>query len=167
MVVIQWTIWTGSQWWKSRKVSNTILCWGNFCWIGLNQSKVVGNVNYKTYMIYLSHLSCTNGREGIFTKCSPGDACDNVRSCAIRIALNVKPLLLRIERLRYSSYVGSATWPECLRKNWRDKSWLQPTKIKLPYFYVRTCWVLSWCGASRTIRYCWKPRGFSSSRTAA
>ena len=49
---------------------------------------------------------------------------DKARNCEIRKTLNVKSFL-RIEKSQL--YVGSAIWPECLRKDWRGKScWLNP-----------------------------------------
>jgi len=58
-------------------------------------------------------------------------------------------------------------WPGCTRKDWRGKScWLHPresgsgsTKDQLEWLHPPPCLVPFWCGAIRTIWYCWKPRG--------
>jgi len=93
---------------------------------------------------------------------------DNVRSCGIRKALNVKPFLLRIERSQLS-WFGHVTRMSQERLAIGKSCWLRPRKRRpeadqgqLACLHPRPCLVPPWCGASRTIRDCWKPWGISS-----
>jgi len=77
---------------------------------------------------------------------------------------------------RDTSYDGSVTWPECLRKNWQGTStWLHPLVNRPEVVHgpggvitSSTCLVpvLFLIGASRTTRGCWKPWGISIPESA-
>jgi len=121
------------------------------------------------------NISNTSGREGIFAKCSQCDtAVKFVKPCEQSSQLwNAwsPECGATYHPNRDPSYVVSAICPEYPKGDWRDKfCWLHPRQRSPGEFAqgaveVTTslpCLASPWCGASRTIWYCWWRWGISS-----
>ena len=92
----------------------------------------------------------------------------------------VKPRMsshFSFSKSRDPSYVSSAMYPKCPRKEWQIKSFrLQPTptgsgpklfKDHVAWLHLQHCLVPSWCGATRTISNCCGSWGISCPPNAA
>jgi len=94
--------------------------------------------------------------------------CDNVRSCEFRKALNVEILFLLTEKsqLRWFDHVTRTSQERSARQvllaYTHGKASQRLTKDQMAWLHLWRCLVPPWCGASRTIRNCWKSWGISS-----